>query len=346
MLIYLFNERQLSYLMPLVNMVKSPLVLLCDFVVSENIDFSDSVSIIEFGFSSVSTFQNEYLEIKFPYIYHYLNTFEQIISSVTPFGIVFLEGCHLQEKALNIVAHSHNLKTFCIQQGWPSFMHTLFRRYSYDYFLTWGRLFNNLWSKYNPTPSYIECGYMYDIKETKNKQSITFFLQSPVFLSDNEYFEEILHLIVKTAERLPRTPIQVREHPEYKISYLWIERLRTFKNVQFVGDIPIADVYSNTLVAVSHFSSCIMESIIHNCIPFVFDPTTNSQYYPDIEELSLGLFSKNHIDFLIKIESLLKNEEIQQSYFFKIAQRKDEICENKSTDTLKKITLQIESKCV
>lgn len=340
-IIYLFNERQLNYLMPLIQKIPYPIVLLCDFDISESIEFPDSVSIIEFGISPIFIYRNEYLGTKFPIIYHYVNTFEQIVSGIGPTGIIFLEGCHLQAKTLNIVARGYNVKTICIQQGWPSFMHTQFRRYAYDYFLTWGKLFNTLWKKYDPSPTYIECGYMYEIKKQKDKHGVTFFLQSPVFLSDTGYFQEILCLIELTSKRHPDIPILIREHPEYKINNLWRERLEKFKNIQFVGDFPIADVYGNTLVAVSHFSSCIMEALIHNCIPLVFNPTYNSRYYPDIEKMGFGLISKEQNDFLTQIETLLLDKERQSRYFNNITKEKKTMFVNIADDTINEIVKQI-----
>lgn len=52
-----------------------------------------------------------------------------------------------------------------------------------------------------------------------------------------------------------------------------------------------------------------MEGIAHNCIPIVFDPTTDSNYLPDVESLGVGGKSKTVSEFFCKIGLIQKGKE-------------------------------------
>ena len=311
---YLFNYRQLTQLNNLIGQINEPILIWADFNISdeEAEQFPNNVTFLEIELFKTHSFSNPYFLQKFPLMFYYLNSFNLFIKYLKPVCIVFLEGCHPQAKCLNIVSKEYKIPTICIQQGWPSLFHTLYRRMEYDYYLTWGKAFNEWWKLYNPKQKYKEVGYIHKVEsspdnDSLSKQKITFFLQSPVFLSDDNYFNRMLCLIETTAKLFPDRVIQVKEHPEYKISEGFIKRYSYYKNIFIVSNKPIDRIFNESLIAVSHFSTTSIESMLYNCIPLVFDPTTNSEYYPDIESLGVGYCTKSEEEFINKVQLILGN---------------------------------------
>lgn len=306
-IIYLFNARQLQYLTPLINELDSPILLLSEYELPDETDLPDTVTALTIEFSSFRIFSNPYVEHCFPLIYHYTSFFSIMLRILQPTGIICLEGCHIEEQLLATVAQDYDIPTICIQQGWPSMMRTGFRRLSYRYFFTWGERFSKLWEKYNPQPQFTPMGYMYDVAhvEKENKKCVTFFLQSPCYLSDTSYFKNMLELITDSAGLYPEISFMVREHPDYKIDSTLIDKWKVYPNIQIATDLELQEVYRHTLVTVSHFSSALMEGVAHGCIPLVYDVTTNSRYYPDVEKEGLGKIAKTKDVFHQQLKEIL-----------------------------------------
>ncbi len=308
--IYVYNTRQLHYLRPFIEAVNRPSVLLCETSVNLDLELPEYVEAIDLDYLIVDKIivSNDSLHDKLKKHYILLHS---VLSELSPEGVVLLEGCHFQEQMIGEIAISLGFPSILFQQGWPSLMHTMFRRFPYTHFLTWGENFNNLWSRYNPRPFYRAVGYPYSVKK-KRGHSISFFLQAPLFISDSGYYSLLIDLIVETATAYSDRAILVREHPEYRMEPSMKARLLAIHNVRLATEWSLEDVFADSIIVVSHFSSSLMEGIIHGCIPLVFDPTTNSKYLPDVETLRLGALSNNVSQFFSKLEHILLH---YQSYF-------------------------------
>ena len=334
LLVYVYNNRQLYYLLPIINVINRPIILICEPNVNAEIEVNDNIIAIELCFlNDCEIFNDNNLKENYPVLYQYYNTFHLLLEALSPEGVVVLEGCHYQEQILGELARKNKIPSIAIQQGWPSLIHSMFRHMPYTHFLSWGDTLISELKKWNPTIKFIPVGYPYQIKEKIN-DCITFFLQAPIFISDNYYFSLIIDLIFETAERFPRISILVREHPEYKLRNNIINRLHNYNNIHIVSDWKIEDVYSNTQIVVSHFSSTIIEGVAHNCIPLVFDPTRFSSYIPNIEEIGYGLIAKDKISFFEKLKFIQDNLE---EFFDNISLKKNLCFTDVSNNAIEKI---------
>lgn len=319
LIVYLFNARQLQYLTPLLQKLDHPVLLLSEYDIPEETELPEYVTALTIEFSSKSSFIEKKFERHFPLIFHYANTFDILFQILRPCGVVCLEGCHFQEQLLAVVAESNGIPSYGIQQGWPSMMRTGFRRLPFRYFFTWGERFSDLWAKYNPFPKFVPGGYMYETIDGVGgeKQYVSFFLQSPCFLSDWNYFNAMIKLISGSAEEFPEVDFLVREHPEYRLEKSVVEEWKKLNNVEVVSDCKLQDVYVRTKIVVSHFSSSLMEGVLYGCVPLVYDPTVNSRYYPDVEREGLGRIAKSTEDFKTCLKELLAGEGKQPILFDK-----------------------------
>lgn len=50
-----------------------------------------------------------------------------------------------------------------------------------------------------------------------------------------------------------------------------------------------------------------MEGVVHQSVPLVYDPTSDSRYYPDVEKLNIGRIAKTEEEFLSHLTDLLKS---------------------------------------
>lgn len=301
--VYVYNTRQLKYMMPFIEMVNRPLVLLCEKSVDIEMDMPEYVEAIDLDYSIVpeQTGNVNMAVNRMRSCYMLMNS---IFSELKVEGVVLLEGCHFQEQIIGEIAREHHFPSILLQQGWPSVMHTMFRQFPYSHFITWGEEFNDLWRRYNPALEYCSAGYPYPVK-SKRAEAISFFLQAPLFISDDVYYNMVVDLIAKTAKKYDSRTILIREHPEFRMDISKKKALSDLSNVRFVTDRPLPDVFAWSRVVISHFSSSLIEGMAHECIPLVFDPTTDSRYTPDVEALGIGAIARNPIEFFQKLDKVL-----------------------------------------
>lgn len=310
-LFYVFNPRQLGYLIPLFYRMNRPVVLLSEYDIPENTKLPEYATVLPVHFSKRRIFTDKEFEDRFPLLFHYAHTFSILLQMLQPIGVVCLEGCHFQEQLLAVEAEHFNIPSYGIQQGWPSLIRTGFRRMPFRYFYTWGERFSELWAAYNSFPRFVSSGYMYEtaISEEEEQKCVSFFLQSPTYLSDENYFNALLKLIEISADKFPDVLFLVREHPEYKLGEKILRQWNSKANVEIVSDCDLTEVYVRTRIVVSHYSSSLMEGLQYGCQPLVFDPTCHSHYYPDIEKERMGKIACSAAEFFECLGDMLKNTE-------------------------------------
>lgn len=311
LVIYIYNARQLVYLTPLIERLEEPVLLLSEYEIPDETELPDFVTAITLEFTKTAPLVNPFLKEWFPLIFQYANTFDILMRILQPKGLIFLEGCHYQQLLLATIGRDYGVPTLCIQQGWPSLMHTAFRRMPYRYYLMWGEGFRTLWEKHNPLPDFVPTGYMYQVEprnETK-KECVTFFLQGPFFLSDKRYLQEMIRLIGTVAAEFPARRFLVREHPEFRIGEEVRMEWEQIPNIEMVTDGKLAEVFARTRVGVAHYSSSLMEGVAHGAVPLVYDPTEGSRYSPDVEAEGLGMIAKTKEELTGGLSRILGNYE-------------------------------------
>ncbi|MDR2233477.1 MAG: hypothetical protein LBE56_10185 [Tannerella sp.] len=335
-LIYVYNERHLNYLIPLICRLNQPVVLVSEFDLSDRTDLPDYVSVLTIEFLK-EQYYSPFLYEHYPHIYHYCNTFAQLMQILQPCCTIVLEGCLFQHAIIANISKRLSIPSICIQHGWPSMLLCCSRNMQYDYFFSWGRLFNDLWKEHNPIPKFVSMGYMYPVLPMREKISITFFLQGPYVLHDKEYFDEMLDFLLQCAISFPTQMFCVREHPEYRIPDDFKKKLNECSNIRDVSKEPLSEIYAETILVVSHSSSCIMEGIVHKCIPFVFDPTFESRYCPDIEKMTLGIIANTMEEAVRKMNSFILHPSQRNCFLKRNDEIKKKLFASYGKDTLRKM---------
>lgn len=309
-LFYCINERQVNYLKPILSEIDEEIILLVTFELDDTIIFDKKILVIEWTIYFEENFLcNNYLSFRFPTLFKDANTFSFIIDTIIPQLVIVLEGCHEDMEILAEMCRSKSIQTVCIQQGWPTFIHTRFKNMGYDHFLTWGREFNVLWKFYNNRIQFSDIGYLYPVANHKTGNAITFFLQAPVMIMDIDHFDEMVTFILFCANEFPKTMIYVREHPECRIENNIRSLLCTHENIKFRED-ALDVLFADTKISVAIFSSTLMESIVHGCIPFIFNPTSAPPHYPNLEKLGIGVSASTLRLAKQRIVNIVKNKTV------------------------------------
>lgn len=114
LLVYVYNEQQLNSLLQIVEKINMPILLLSEFDISEDIEFTNSVMSICFEFSEVKFISDINFEIKYPLLFHYVNTLTIIFELIKPKAFICLENIHYQEKLIEIIAEKYQVPSFKI----------------------------------------------------------------------------------------------------------------------------------------------------------------------------------------------------------------------------------------
>lgn len=311
MLFYCKNYRLFCYLKPILEYLDEPVLLLSDSELPYPIEVKGDITHIQISdFSYLYGYTQDFLLDHFGWTVYYTNCISALTDLFHPKAFFLIEGTHFESTLIGSVAKAKNIPTFCLQQGWPCILHTAFRRLNYDYYLTWGKKFNELWQLYNQHTEFIDTGYPYPVNPPDPHQGITFFLQVPVFLLDGTYFYNILKWLAECARKYPAEKFYVRYHPEYKLPDYFEEKLSVYPNLSFVTDLPLDEVFSKTRIGISAFSSTLMEGIAHHVIPLVIDQSSMPGYLPDVEKEGIGLYAGSIAEADAKLALLLTDSSL------------------------------------
>lgn len=322
---FCLNRRQLDYFKPVLKRVMS-----CTFVfISEEIEsdytlLNNNITYAEYELYTCSDplYENSFLQRISPKLFWLANFFLEIFSCLKVRNLIVLEGNHGEMELLSSICKLLGVRSICVQQGWPSVIHSRFRNMTYDVFCTWGKKFNTLWRKKNTYLEFKEIGYLYNVSENKNGLSITFFLQSPTIIIDQNHFNRVIDFIVYCALSYPQTNILVKEHPEHRLDNLTLDILAEYQNVRMVTYTSIEEVYSHSEISVSIFSSTLMESIVHDTIPFVlnFSPF---EYLPNnLEKEGVGLTAFTYEEACHKMDLIQSNDKLKTQIKNNISKQK------------------------
>lgn len=304
LLLFCLNSRQLSYFTPIIEKMQHDAVILTMEDISDAKIEALKIPVIVFGvLSQPIALEQDYLRNHFEYLFLLTNTFYLLIKDIMPSAVMVMEGCHYEAEVISSVSKILDIKTICVQQGWPGLMHTRFKNMTYDYFLSWGKGFNELWKKYSSGPAYLGVGYPFSISahQSASKQNITFFFQAPLFTISNQTFQDMIAFAFYCSRTFPDRTIWIREHPEYNLNSVVKAFIGAQPNMGIVTERPLSEVYAETEIGVAIFSSTLMEGIIHHVIPFVFNLTSMPCYYPDVDKDGIGVEAKSMKDAQEKI---------------------------------------------
>jgi hypothetical protein len=225
-------------------------------------------------------------------------------------ALILTEGnapiCEVAARA----ASNCKVPTVCVQYGWAPMTHSGFRNLSFDRMLMWGPMFAELLARYNPrqkfafpgTPESIQPPI--DLNPARPIRRIGFFLQKDAVVISKKNWQDFLRLIGWVANSLP-VEVIVREHPSTP-SLDDAERaiIGTHANIRIISASaqPLAETLAACDIAVSGYSTVLVEAIGAGVIPVIFGAAI-PQYWPDLAGYGAGI---EEIDLEV-VEDKLRN---------------------------------------
>lgn len=220
------------------------------------------------------------------------------LAELRPQCVVLVEGNAPQDEVVNRACARLGIATVCVQHGWSPIVHNGFRNMTYTRMTVWGQGFAELLRPYNPDQDFVVTGHHLltapqesEPTRTRRELGVGFFLQAPGRLIDEHAWSSFLNLIGCTAETFPDRPIVIREHPARPLSGSERDGFARLSNVQIVSPSSgcLAELMPKIALAVSIYSTVILESIAAGVLPLVVNLTSLPSYHPDVARAGAGI---------------------------------------------------------
>ena len=220
----------------------------------------------------------------------FLNAILKALADVNPLCLVVPEGNSHYNELFNRAGHALGIPSLCIQQGWSPVIHTGFCNMSYDRMCVWGEGFAQALAPFNPGQPFVVTGSHVITprvrRQGRGAGAIAFFLQaggSPLITP--EAAKAMLDFAIWAGEQFPGREIRVRPHPgkpltteEQALLAAGPNRLR----VMPADTVRLAEVLDEADIAVSIFSTTILEAAAVGVIPLIVNVAGLPHYNPDI----------------------------------------------------------------
>ena len=235
------------------------------------------------------------------------------LTEIRPSCLVVIEGNSAFDEVANRAARALEVPTVCLQQGWSPIVHSGFRNMSFSRMAVWGDGFRRLLGPYNPRQHFDVTGNLAFAGASPpppdQRRAVAVFLQSTSQLISEAHLAELLALVERVTERLPGTPVLVREHPGAPLSSDERGRLRRLPDVSLVPaeTHSLREVIVQSRVAVSIYSTALLESAALLTPPVIFNPTSMPRFSPDLDALGAGVETRSADDAVVALERIVKD---------------------------------------
>lgn len=301
------GRRNLEYMRPIIECFKDGALIWTD-VDPDHMEWFHEATVLPYALTQQFSCFNNFLATFFPDFFVFAHAILLTLSLLKPNKIVCIDGCQTQYMIAAEYARVASIPFFCIQQGWPSYLHQGFKNWPYSHFLSWADGYSRIFKSKNPHTKFITCGYPYEVEPVDlddDRWGVGFFLQGRHFIGSLQSERIIDEAISYVATAFPKLRIFIRRHPLASDRDLNMHRA---KNIVIADEMVLKDVYAHCRVVVSQFSSCIMEGVIHGCVPLVLNPAAHSRYVPDVESLGIGYIAGDIPSFMLKFEKALHHK--------------------------------------
>jgi hypothetical protein len=224
-----------------------------------------------------------------------------------PRSVLVVEGMSPVDEIANRAAGVLGIPCFCLQQGWSPFVHVGFRNMTFDAMAVWGEGFADLLRPYNPDQRFVAAGSFALAAEVAagreelasrvgGRPAVAFFLQPESPLIHRRHQAALRRLVMRVATELPECVVLVREHPAAALPAAERDALAA-AGVLFAAPerFALRAVLDVADVAVSIYSTSLVEAAALGVVPIVFNPTSMPHYSPDIQALGVG-FERKSVD--------------------------------------------------
>jgi hypothetical protein len=211
-----------------------------------------------------------------------------------PEVVLVVEGNSPSDIATSEACRTLGIPCYCVQQGWSPIVHSGFRGMSFTGMFVWGDAFSEILQPFNPDQVFMVSGSHSVGRQkpaSREARRVSFFLQAPCALLGYEGYAAFAMLAADIAENHPELEVVVRPHPGYALPasvaarYATSHRLRISDPTQET----LSDLLLRSDVAVSVFSTVLLEALSMGVVPLICSIGGMKKYYPDIAGMGAGI---------------------------------------------------------
>jgi hypothetical protein len=188
----------------------------------------------------------------------------------------------------------------------------------------WGEGFRDLLAPHNPGLEFavtgnpvlgtgMSTGRLAD--QLGGRPAVAFFLQSTSSWIREEHLRGLHELVTQTAAALPEAAVLVREHPGAPLAGDERESMTVAPNVQMVpaAEWSLREVLGATTVAVSIYSTSLLEGAALGTPAVIFNPTSLPQLEPDLVSLGAAVRAETTAEALGSIRRIATDAEHREA---------------------------------
>jgi hypothetical protein len=224
-----------------------------------------------------------------------LDEFVDILTENKPRSVVVVEGNHPEDELLARAAEIAGVRSICLQQGWSPIVHAGFRQMRFDRFCVWGEKFGRLLQPFNPQQKFVVTGnFRVGARGAQKREgvgAVSFFLQNGALMISPSAWKGMLEFIRWTADRFLDQKVLIREHPATPLTKDERALFSAHGNIEFCPSSggSLREVLARTRVAVSFYSTTLIEALAHNAVPLIVNITGAPHHNPDLAALGVGM---------------------------------------------------------
>jgi hypothetical protein len=260
-----------------------------------------------------------------PEVAFQFDRFSRALEQVGPQRVVVIEGNAPTDEVLNQAAKAAGMPCACLQQGWSPIVHPGFRNMSYEAMSIWGAGFRDVLTPYNPSQQFVVTG-SHMLEQTRAGSGLTaqlggrpavgFFLQGTSPVIEPAHLDALNRLALRTADELPGVAVVVREHPGAPLPARDRDELALRENVVFAppSTAGLRDVLDAVSVAVSIYSTTLVEAAALGVIPLIFAVTSLERYLPDLAAIGAGVEVRSEEAAFAELRRLVTDADARREF--------------------------------
>ena len=299
-LFFVFNERFVKYMKPIFDILSFKCAFIThnkkteDFLFREKLPYV-KISYILYNLTRWS--QSDCWMKRFCLLEDY-DILYDTIERIHPKSIVFVEGNASVYEVVNQICKKLGIRSICIQQGWSPIVHNGFRNMTYSKMLVWGDGFAQDLAEYNPQQKFITTGSFViekiigskDSKKANEKIKLGFLPPMRTKILSQKKLDEFMSLVPWAANEFKNTEIRISQHPTISKNEQ-LEKLSEYDNVTFMSSLThtLQEIIGGNDIAVSFYSTTILESIAAGALPVIVNLTSMPNYFPDVDREKAGI---------------------------------------------------------
>jgi hypothetical protein len=255
----------------------------------------------------------------------YFERLRAILDRERPRAVIVVEGNSPFDEITNRACQLLRIPCLCLQQGWSPVIHTGFRHMSFSRMLVWGAGFRELLEPHNPGQRFDVTGSpVFDEPAawpgetsanlqtlTRQRSCLAVFLQGDSQLVGAPEREALIGIGREAARLLPDSCVIVREHPAHPLDARTRSLLGATPNLVLAapGAHSMRAVLDASRVAISVFSTTLLESAARGRPAVVFNPNALPMASPDLAAMGAGIEVRTTSAATEAVVGLMRSEE-------------------------------------